>query len=81
MNRHPPTHKTRLTALVTALCACAMLGASAYGGARRNESQQVKDPHYGEVLFYFYQQQYFSAITNLLTAQQFQRINHHRDEA
>jgi hypothetical protein len=81
MNRHPLTHKMRLTALVAALCTCAMLGASAYGNARRNESQQVKDPHYGEVLFYFYQQQYFSAITNLLTAQQFQRINHHRDEA
>jgi hypothetical protein len=81
MNRHPPAHKTRLTALIAALCACAMLGASAYGGARRNESQQVKDPHYGEVLFYFYQQQYFSAITNLLTAQQFRRIDHHRDEA
>jgi hypothetical protein len=81
MNRHPPTLKTRLTALLAALCACAMLGASAYVEARRNESQQVKDPHYGEVLFYFYQQQYFSAITNLMTAQQFQRIDHHRDEA
>ena len=80
MNRHSLAHKTRLTAFVAALCACAMLGAGAYG-ARRNESQQVKDPHYGEVLFYFYQQQYFSDITNLLTAQQFQRINHHRDEA
>jgi hypothetical protein len=80
MSRHPATHKSRLTALVAVLCACAMLGAGAYG-ARRNDSQQVKDPHYGEVLFYFYQQQYFSAITNLLTAQQFQRINHHRDEA
>ena len=81
MNQRPPTPKTRLTTLVAALCACAMLGASAYVDARRSESQQIKDPHYGEVLFYFYQQQYFSAITNLLTAQQFNRINHHRDEA
>ncbi len=81
MNRHPPTPEKRLTALVAVLCACAMLGAGAPAGARRDESQQVKDPHYGEVLFYFYQQQYFSAITNLLTAQQFQRIDHHRDEA
>jgi len=81
MNRHPLSPKTRLTALVAALCAGALLGAGAYGDARRDESQQVKDPHYGEVLFYFYQQQYFSAITNLLTAQKFRRINHHRDEA
>lgn len=60
------------------------LGALLIAGAAfaaRGESREIKDPHYGEVLFYFYQQQYFSAITNLLTAQQFQRIDHHRDEA
>ena len=81
MHRYPPSRNTRLTSFTLALCVCAILGADAFGSVRRNESQQVKDPHYGEVLFYFYQQQYFSAITNLLTAQQFQRINHHRDEA
>ena len=29
----------------------------------------VKDPHYGEVLFYFYQEDYFPAIVRLLAAQ------------
>ena len=81
MNRRPLIHKIRLVVLVAVLGSCAVLSAGAYGSARRSESQQVKDPHYGEVLFYFYQQQYFSAITNLLTAQQFRRIDHHRDEA
>jgi len=70
-----------MTARLVALCACALLTAGAHAGTSRGQLQEVKDPHYGEVLFYFYQQQYFSAISKLLTAQQFQRIGHHRDEA
>ena len=30
----------------------------------------VEDPHYGEVLFYFYQEDYFPAIVRLLAAQE-----------
>jgi len=41
----------------------------------------VSDPHYGEVLYYFYQQKYFSALGNLMTAQHFGRFEHHADEA
>jgi hypothetical protein len=41
----------------------------------------VSDPHYGEVLFYFYQQKYFSALGHLMTAQHFGRVAHHADEA
>ena len=37
----------------------------------------VKDPHYGAVLYEFYQQNYFSAAVNLLTAQQLKRLKHH----
>jgi Tetratricopeptide repeat len=37
----------------------------------------VKDPHYGAVLYEFYQQKYFSAAVNLLTAQQLKRLKHH----
>ena len=66
---------------LAASCACALLVAGGSAGAARTESREIKDPYYGEVLFYFYQQQYFSAITHLLTSQHFQRINHHRDEA
>ncbi len=73
--------KTHLAALTVALCAGAVLSAGAQGAAHRGETREIKDPHYGEVLFYFYQQQYFSAITNLMTAQRFRRIPHHRDEA
>lgn len=50
-------------------------------GARSTEGREVKDPHFGEVLFYFYQQKYFSAIVHLQASQQLHRLSHHGDEA
>src|SRR4051812_32640178 len=41
----------------------------------------VLDPHYGDVLFEFYQGRYFPAITKLEASQVFHRMAHHRDEA
>ena len=41
----------------------------------------VKDPHYGEVLFYFYQDDYFPAIVRLLAAKEQQQMTDHLDEA
>ncbi|MDH3612287.1 MAG: hypothetical protein OEU90_01300 [Gammaproteobacteria bacterium] len=41
----------------------------------------VKDPHYGEVLFYFYQEDYFPAIVRLLAAQDQSRLDEHLDQA
>lgn len=52
--------------------------------ARKDDIQQwkkVEDPHFGEVLFYFYQQKYFSALTHVMAAQQLQRLSHNSDEA
>lgn len=43
--------------------------------------QAVQDLQYGEVLFHFYQQDYFNAITRLMVAQEQDRLPHHRDEA
>jgi hypothetical protein len=43
--------------------------------------QDVKDLHYGDVLFYFYQDDYFDSITRLLAAQQLGRIPHTQGEA
>jgi len=81
MDRHLPDQMKALARILAVGCVCVVLTAAAYGGVRRSESQEVKDLHFGEVLFYFYQQQYFSAITTLQTSQQFHRVNHHRDEA
>ena len=40
----------------------------------------VKDPHYGEVLFYFYQEDYFPAIVRVLAAQQQMQLDDHADD-
>jgi hypothetical protein len=41
----------------------------------------VMDLHYGDVLFYFYQDDYFQAITRLLAAQQLHRVPNTEGEA
>jgi hypothetical protein len=73
--------------LAAALCA----GALAAPGARAADDpgkvpadpplHPVLDPHYGDVLFEFYQGRYFPAITKLEVSQHFERLQHHRDEA
>jgi TolA-binding protein len=41
----------------------------------------VLDLSYGDILFYFYQDDYFDSITRLLAAQQLERIPHTEEEA
>lgn len=43
-------------------------------------SGQIRDLHYGTVLYEFYQQKYFSAAVNLLTAQQQDHLKHHDED-
>ena len=45
------------------------------------EATVVKDAHYGEVLFYFYQEDYFPAIVRLLAAQKQTQLENHMDES
>jgi len=68
---------------LAALLACA-------GGARAGDAgmapadpplHPVLDPHYGDVLFEFFQAKYFTAITKLEVSQRFDRMPHHADEA
>jgi hypothetical protein len=42
---------------------------------------EVKDLHYGDVLFYFYQDDYFDAITRLLAARELDRLPNTQGEA
>ena len=42
---------------------------------------RIKDLSYGEVLFYFYQDDYFGALTRLLAAEDLKRISHHEADA
>jgi len=41
----------------------------------------IVDPHYGDTLFQFFQDRYFTAITGLMTSQHFDRVAQHADEA
>lgn len=43
--------------------------------------QVVRDLHWGDVLFYFYQGDYLQALTRLGAAQDFNRVSHHAVEA
>lgn len=56
-----------------------LLATSVFAGA--DKPQRVQDLHYGEVLFQFYRDDYFTAITHLMAAQQQEQLPHHRDEA
>jgi hypothetical protein len=67
--------------LWAALACIAVFGAGGAPAARADERRVVRDPHFGEVLFYFFQEDYFSALTQLMTAQHFVRVSHHVDEA
>ena len=59
--------------------ACAL--ALAAHAAEPAVSHEIKAPHYGDTLFYFFQDAYFTSITNLMTSQQFDRVGEHADEA
>jgi len=56
----------------TVVALCLLLIAAVQPAQAANDDPDpivVKDPHYGEVLFYFYQEDYFPAIVRLLAAQ------------
>ena len=58
-----------------------LVAPTSFAAKSENEPIVVKDPQYGEVLFYFYQEDYFPAIVRLLAAQRQQQLNNHTDEA
>jgi len=49
--------------------------------AEKPEPTIVQNAHYGEVLFYFYQEDYFPAIVKLLAAQKQEQMPDHIDES
>ena len=53
----------------------------AHAGKNDPEPITVEDPHYGEVLYYFYQEDYFPAIVRLLAAQQQSQLDDHVEQA
>jgi len=49
--------------------------------AAADEPRVVRDLYFGEVLYQFYQQNYYSAAVDLLTAQEQNRLQHHDQDA
>lgn len=69
-------------ALLSALLlAAAPAPAAAAGGDDGKIPTVVKEPHYGEILYYFYQQDYFPAIVRLLAAREQSQLDGHGAEA
>jgi hypothetical protein len=68
-----------------ALLLCAPLGAAIAENVKPDPNglppHEVQDLHYGDVLFYFFQDDYFEAITRLLAARELKRIPHTESEA
>jgi hypothetical protein len=62
-----------------ATIAAAGIAAAAHGA--EPPKGPVKDPHYGDTLFHFYQEHYFSSVTGLMVSQHFNRVAQHADEA
>ena len=75
--RRPPLFGARplvaALGLVLTLCGAATVHAEPSG--------EIKDPHYGDVLFQYFQDHYFSAATTLMVSQHFERMSHHSEEA
>jgi hypothetical protein len=74
-----------LTLAVAAIAVALGLAASGPAAARRHDPEKlpvtrIRDLHYGDVLFYFYQDDDFEAITRLTAYQHWNLIPHHEDE-
>lgn len=81
--------KLSLRAMGAALAAAALLACSAASAAppkpwpvpANEKARPVEAPYYGDALFHFFQERYFTSITTLMASQHFDRVAAHRDEA
>ncbi len=71
----------RAAAAVPAAAAAALMLIATAVSARDLPGIEVRDLHYGEVLFHFYQQDDFTALTHLLAARYAGRVSHHDQES
>ncbi|WP_298825852.1 tetratricopeptide repeat protein [uncultured Piscinibacter sp.] len=74
----------RRLAAAAALLACAGVGAAPpkpWPVPPNEKARPVEAPHYGDALFHFFQDRYFTSITTLMASQHFGRVAAHGDEA
>lgn len=72
--------RSNFVAVLTLLfsCACSL---DVYAKSTTNEAHEIRDLHYGMVLYEFYQDNYYSAAVNLITAQAQRRLENSDNEA
>jgi hypothetical protein len=70
-----PGSITRVLHTIAATLVAATASAAPAGEAT------IRDPHYGDALFHFYQEHYFTSLTGLMASQHFDRVPQHADEA
>lgn len=69
-------------ALALGACAAAVARPPAPWPVPPNETARaIEAPYYGDALFHFFQNRYFTSITTLMASQHFDRVAAHRDEA
>jgi hypothetical protein len=68
-----------IAAAILLLTACAAGAASPV--PPNEKARPVEAPHYGDTLFHFFQDRYFTSITTLMASQHFKRVAPHDDEA
>jgi hypothetical protein len=74
--RKPLTRIALAAALAASTCASA--GAA---DPQPKPNQEIKDPHYGDALFHYFQDHYFTSVTTLMASQHFGRVSRHDEEA
>jgi len=64
--------------LVFAAVCCGLLTTANAAKEPAKEWGEVRDPYYGEVLYQFFQQNFFSSLVSLKVSQQFERMPNHK---
>ncbi len=71
----------RIVLSIAAAFACVSVVPASRAADAPPANHEIKDPQYGDVLFQFFQDRYFTSITSLMASQSFDRVAHHSDEA
>ena len=70
-----------MAARALAVFCAVLLGPGAAAVAKDSPRREVRDLHYGDVLFQFFQDDYFDAVVRLEAARDFGRLPNHAVEA
>jgi hypothetical protein len=72
--------RAKAATALAAVCA-ALLGSGAAAAAKESPRREIRDLHYGDVLFQFFQDDYFDAVVRLEAARDFGRLPNHAADA